>query len=139
MEKSPRPRAGQFGIKGVIFGKLAGKKPVGQPCLFGGTLRRQPIGHALALVGAVARADPHQHRFGHGTQQGIEPPKADIEGGRRRALRGVGRGVKLAQQAKEQVFLGQGMGQSVGHGRAVLCSKVNIRIERSAVKVFVQN
>ena len=52
----------QFGVQRKIFGKFSCQKPIGQPGLFGPTLRGQRIGKALAAIGAVTVGDADEPR-----------------------------------------------------------------------------
>jgi hypothetical protein len=59
--------------------------------------------------------DPDEPGLGADPQERVEAPQADVECFRRGALAGFRRGVELAQEAEEQVFLGRG-GVGSGHG-----------------------
>jgi len=92
-------RAGQFGVKRVVFGELAGEKLGDEAVLFRAAPGRERVGVAVPPVGAVTAEDPDEAAVRCAAQKGIEPPEGDPDGRGHDPLRGIGVKVDLAQQA----------------------------------------
>ena len=112
----PAGCSGEFCVQRVVFGELAREELICEAGFFRGAACGQRVGKALAFVGAGALADRDQGCVRRGAQKRVQASERDPQGRGRGPLRRIRRRIKLAQEAKEQVFLlGVWFGQGVRH------------------------
>ena len=92
-------------MKCRVFLELSLKEGIDQAVLFSPAFRRKAVGIAPSLVGVVAAYDFDEPGIGCVSDQTVEPPKRQPDGGRRFALWRVWCHVELPKQAKELVLL----------------------------------
>ena len=111
----------------IIFGKFAGEELICECQLGGCAFCREAICKALTAVWAVPFGNSDEVGLRGGAQQLVEAPKADAQGFCCHALRRLRRGVKLTQQAKQQVAIKHGhIFRLFGHCGTQVCSRVNV-------------